>query len=260
MNEEIKQSRVQPTESQALVSGTSAKEASDLLFQLLVEVVREHQPEIEPVLKGGANIYSFTPELMARALQAQGIWFQLLSIAEQNAAMRRRRQIERTRGRAGLRGSFDHVLAEASAEGVPPRDHRGAAVELAHPPGDHRAPDRVEARHSAREIPPHLSLAARARDAALDRARACRADRRSARSDRARMDDRRAALAEADRGARGVQRPPLLRREPVREGAGDAIAARRRATSITIPARVSSSRRSSSSARGSAATATATRR
>ena len=122
MNEELKQTPRQATEPpQALVSGTSAKEASDLLFQLLVEVVREHQPELEPVLKGGANIYKFTPELMARALQAQGIWFQLLSIAEQNAAMRRRRQIERTRGRASLRGSFDHVLAEASAEGVPPR-------------------------------------------------------------------------------------------------------------------------------------------
>ena len=122
MNEELKQTPRQAAEPpQALVSGTSAKEASDLLFQLLVEVVREHQPELEPVLKGGANIYKFTPELMARALQAQGIWFQLLSIAEQNAAMRRRRQIERTRGRASLRGSFDHVLAEASAEGVPPR-------------------------------------------------------------------------------------------------------------------------------------------
>jgi phosphoenolpyruvate carboxylase len=121
MNEEIKHAPRETAESQALVSGTSAKEASDLLFQLLVEVVGEHQPELEPVLKGGANIYNFTPELMARALQAQGIWFQLLSIAEQNAAMRRRRQIERMRGRAGLRGSFDHVLAEASAEGVPPR-------------------------------------------------------------------------------------------------------------------------------------------
>ena len=121
MNEEIKHAPRETAESQALVSGTSAKEASDLLFQLLVEVVGEHQPELEPVLKGGANIYNFTPELMARALQAQGIWFQLLSIAEQNAAMRRRRQIERMRGRAGLRGSFDHVLAERRAEGVPPR-------------------------------------------------------------------------------------------------------------------------------------------
>jgi phosphoenolpyruvate carboxylase len=57
---------------------------------------------------------------MARALQAQGIWFQLLSIAEQNAAMRRRRNIERTRGRDALRGTFAHVLAEAVQDGIKP--------------------------------------------------------------------------------------------------------------------------------------------
>jgi phosphoenolpyruvate carboxylase len=116
MNEELKQPRLATDPPLAVLSGTSAKEASDILFQLLLEVVRQHQPEIEPVLKGGANISGFTPELMARALQAQGIWFQLLSIADQNAAMRRRRQIERTRGRDALRGTFAHVLAEAARE------------------------------------------------------------------------------------------------------------------------------------------------
>jgi phosphoenolpyruvate carboxylase len=51
-------------------------------------------------------------------LQAQGIWFQLLSIAEQAAAIHRRREIERTRGRDQLRGTFDYVLAEASRTGI----------------------------------------------------------------------------------------------------------------------------------------------
>src|SRR5512140_1957136 len=120
MNEEIIQKPRASEPMQALVSGTSAKEAAELLFSLLVEVVREHEPEIEPVLKGGANTDSFSPELMARALQAQGIWFQLLSIAEQNAAMRRRRQVERERGREELRGTFSHVLAEAARHGVGP--------------------------------------------------------------------------------------------------------------------------------------------
>ncbi len=101
-----------------LITGTSAKEAADILFGLLIEIVRRHQPEIEPVLRGSANFSRFTPELMARALQAQGLWFQLLSIAEQNAAMRRRRHIERTRGRENLRGTFAHVLAEAAASGI----------------------------------------------------------------------------------------------------------------------------------------------
>ena len=59
---------------------------------------------------------------MARALQAQGIWFQLLSIAEQNAAMRRRRRVERERGREELRGTFSHVLSEAARAGVGPEE------------------------------------------------------------------------------------------------------------------------------------------
>jgi phosphoenolpyruvate carboxylase len=104
----------------ALITGTSAHEAADLLFGLLLEVARRHQPEIEPLLKGGAPLTDVTPELMARALQAQGIWFQLLSIAEQNAAMRRRRQVERERGRESLRGTFSHVLGDAVEAGIGP--------------------------------------------------------------------------------------------------------------------------------------------
>jgi phosphoenolpyruvate carboxylase len=103
---------------QALIAGTSPREAAELLFGLLLDVARKHQPEIEPLLKGGAPVADVTPELMARALQAQGIWFQLLSIAEQNAAMRRRRQVERERGRESLRGTFSQVLAEAARCGV----------------------------------------------------------------------------------------------------------------------------------------------
>ena len=122
MNEELKQPEPDAETGTALLSGTSSKDASDILFPLLMEVVRRHQPEIEAVFAGGANISDFSPELMARALQAQGIWFQLLSIADQNAAMRRRRHIERERGREALRGTFDHVLAEAAEDGIAPKE------------------------------------------------------------------------------------------------------------------------------------------
>jgi phosphoenolpyruvate carboxylase len=130
MNEELKPSSLETAPPEAVISGTSAQQASDLLFQLLLEVVRRHQPEIEPVLLGGANIIGFPPELMARALQAQGIWFQLLAIAEQNAAMRRRRHIERTRGRDALRGTFAHVLAEAADAGIPAREIQSLLSDL----------------------------------------------------------------------------------------------------------------------------------
>ena len=47
MNEEITQTPRPASEPpQALVSGTSAKEAADLLFQLLIEVVRERTSPI----------------------------------------------------------------------------------------------------------------------------------------------------------------------------------------------------------------------
>jgi phosphoenolpyruvate carboxylase len=123
MKDDVRQLRdAGDTSASALIKGTSPREAAELLFGLLLDVARKHQPEIEPLLKGGASVADFTPELMARALQAQGIWFQLLSIAEQNAAMRRRRQVERERGREELRGTFSHVLAEAARTGVEPEE------------------------------------------------------------------------------------------------------------------------------------------
>ncbi len=94
-----------------VITGTSSKEALDILFHALLDVARRHDPELEDVLHGKANISDYTPEMLARALQVQGIWFQLLSIAEQNAAMRRRRNVERNEGREALNGSFAKVNA-----------------------------------------------------------------------------------------------------------------------------------------------------
>ena len=122
MNKELKPSPREPEPHEAAIGGTSPEGAADLLFRLLIEVVRRHEPKIEPILAGRADIARFPPGLLARALQAQGIWFQLLSIAEENAAMRRRRHIERERGRAALRGTFDHVIAEAAQDGAGPQD------------------------------------------------------------------------------------------------------------------------------------------
>ena len=103
-----------------VITGTSPEQALEILFQALVDVARRHEPELEDVLRGSANISEFTPEMLARALQVQGIWFQLLSIAEQNAAMRRRRHIERDSGRAALNGSFAKVLSKAAKDGIKP--------------------------------------------------------------------------------------------------------------------------------------------
>ncbi len=101
-----------------------AQEVAELLSGLLLDLVRERQPEVESVLRGDRHPASLSPELLARTLQVQGIWFQLLSIAEQNAAMRRRRQIEIERGYAQLRGTFAQVVSGAAASGVPAQEIR----------------------------------------------------------------------------------------------------------------------------------------
>jgi len=93
-------------------------EIATLLDEQLRAVIRTHTPEIEPVLAGGAIPAGASPELLARAIQAQGIWFQLLSIAEQNAAMRQRRQSEVERGYEQLRGTFAQVVTAAAAAGM----------------------------------------------------------------------------------------------------------------------------------------------
>ncbi len=118
MNDNVGKVETAGAPSPALIAGTSVREAASLLFGLLLDVARRHRPEVETVLEGRAIISNLTPEAMARALQAQGIWFQLLSIADQNAAMRRRRFAERNKGREQLRGTFSNVLAEASRTNI----------------------------------------------------------------------------------------------------------------------------------------------
>lgn len=114
-----------------VITGTSSEGALDILFQALLDVARRHDPELEAVLHGTADISRFSPEMLARALQVQGIWFQLISIAEQNAAMRRRRHTERTEGRAALGGSFAKVFSEARARGIPRRRSRRCSTTCA---------------------------------------------------------------------------------------------------------------------------------
>ena len=197
---------------------------------------------------------------MARALQAQGIWFQLLSIAEQNAAMRRRRHIERTRGRAALRGTFAHVLAEAASDGIAPQEIqtllsglRIRPVITAHPTESKR----VTVLEKYRQI--YLLL------------RELEMPRWTERERTALIDDLRDQielvwmtgelhLEKPTVQHEVVARASLLRRGAVREGAGDARRWSTPRSSAITRAASSSCRPSSNSARGSAATATAIRR
>lgn len=97
----------------------SVTEASAFLREQLLAVIRRHMPEIESVVRDSKAGAGLAPRQMARALQAQGILFQLVSIAEQAYAMRRRRRIEREKGHDKLLGTFDYVLSSAANAGVP---------------------------------------------------------------------------------------------------------------------------------------------
>jgi phosphoenolpyruvate carboxylase len=89
-----------------------------LLFDLLVGVVQRYEPQVAAVLREERTTAGMPAALLARTLQAQGIWFQLLAIAEQNRDMRNRREVERERGYEQLRGTFASVFAAAAAEGI----------------------------------------------------------------------------------------------------------------------------------------------
>ena len=96
----------------------------------MLRLVRQRAPDVEPVLRGQKAPHELSAELLARTLQVQGIWFQLLSIAEQNAAMRRRRQTEAERGYELVRGTFAQVFSSAVEAKVPAADIRGLLEQL----------------------------------------------------------------------------------------------------------------------------------
>ena len=101
-----------------------------LLYDCFLTVLRAHEPDIERVFQGEQLPAGAPPELVGRAIQAQGTWFQLLSIAEQNAAMRQRRQTEVERGHEQVRGTFAQVVAAAAAAGVPAEEVRALVAGL----------------------------------------------------------------------------------------------------------------------------------
>jgi len=106
------------------------RRTAGLLYDCFVDVVRMHHPEIEHVLRGEPLDADAPPDLVARAIQAQGMWFQLLSIAEQNAAMRQRRQSEVERGHEQVRGTFAQVISTAARAGLPPQEARATVAAL----------------------------------------------------------------------------------------------------------------------------------
>lgn len=100
-------------------AGVLAPEApTALLLSLLESVVRERHPNAAAALRGDTSGDPDAPRTVARALQAHGLWFQLLGIAEQYEEFRARRQVETELGDDQVRGTFAHVLRKARERGA----------------------------------------------------------------------------------------------------------------------------------------------
>jgi len=94
------------------------EEVSELLFNSLLEVIRKRSPDIEAVILGEQELRDANETLLTHALQAYGIWFQLLSIIEQHTHEKRLRLIETDIGHDQVPGTFAQVIALAANEGV----------------------------------------------------------------------------------------------------------------------------------------------
>ncbi|MGH8650868.1 MAG: phosphoenolpyruvate carboxylase [Gammaproteobacteria bacterium] len=99
-----------------------AEETISLLGSLLLDIIRIREPRLEAIFIGQQTAPSADAPFLLRSLQLFGIWFQLLSIVEQNAGMRRRRVIEKERGADQVAGTFAHVLSAAANTGIPAQE------------------------------------------------------------------------------------------------------------------------------------------
>ena len=96
------------------ISAIYAKEVVGLLTEQLTKVIEHRNCDILPYFKGELLLPSDNSAMLLDTLQAWGIWFQLLNVAEENTAMRRRRLAEKEYGLANVPGTFASVFKQAS--------------------------------------------------------------------------------------------------------------------------------------------------
>lgn len=95
-----------------------AQDMVEFMDSQLRAVLTKRCPQIIPIMDGEAEIPANSPQLLSELLEAWGIWFQLLSIAEENTGMSRRRREEKALGTDAVSGTFANVFANAAKAGV----------------------------------------------------------------------------------------------------------------------------------------------
>ena len=95
-------------------------EITMMLRDQLRQVIKVREPRVLSVIDDPANAIAIPAGVIEHALQVIGIWLQLLNIAEENAAMRNRRQLESRSGPDQVQGSFAHAFSTVAAANVAP--------------------------------------------------------------------------------------------------------------------------------------------
>ncbi len=103
-------------------SASYVKEVVGLLTDQLTQVIEHRHHEILPYVRGELAIPSSDKVLLLGILQAWGIWFQLLNIAEENTGMRRRRMAEKKLKLENIPGTFAYVFKQACDSGISEHD------------------------------------------------------------------------------------------------------------------------------------------
>ena len=116
------QQRVVNTEELDADAARYAAEVVNLLYNEFCHVIEQRRPDILPVFREEQVVPRQDKGLLLNVLQAWGIWFQLLNIAEEITAMRRRRQTEKALGPERVPGTFGHLIAWARDSGVKAED------------------------------------------------------------------------------------------------------------------------------------------
>ena len=91
----------------------------DLFEGHYTRIVKRRCPDVPEIFDLSSNLETLAPSAKIAVLQATSIWFHLLRIAEENAAMRTRRNLERTAGPDSVGGTFSNALAQIAGKMVP---------------------------------------------------------------------------------------------------------------------------------------------
>ena len=114
-------------------------EITIMLRDLLRQVIRLREPSVLSVIDEPEEAAGIPPHL-EHALQAIGIWLQLLNIAEENAAIRNRRQYEKQGGPYGDGVTCPMPFRRLPPSAWPPKMSRRLWTRLTFSPPSRRIP------------------------------------------------------------------------------------------------------------------------